>query len=72
MFVCAWCVQDIEDRLRIIDNLGVSAKKSADEMEAKMIEWQTKLVELANAKDKVPAISTVYVLFNTDFPSVWA
>jgi hypothetical protein len=48
-------LQDIEDRLRILDNLGAASKKSADEMEAKMIEWQTKLVELANAKDKARA-----------------
>jgi hypothetical protein len=45
-------VQDIEDRLRILNNLSASAQKQADEMEAKMIEWQTKLVELSAAKDK--------------------
>ena len=45
-------MQDIEDRLRILNNLSASAQKQADEMEAKMIEWQTKLVELSTAKDK--------------------
>jgi len=48
-------LQDIEDRLRIIDNLAASAKQTADAMEAKVIEWQTKLVELSNAKDKAKA-----------------
>jgi len=48
-------LQDIEDRLRIITNLAASAQKTADEMEAKLIEWQTKLVELSNAKDKARA-----------------
>jgi len=48
-------LQDIEDRLRILDNLAASAKKTVDEMEAKLIEWQTKLVELSNAKDKARA-----------------
>jgi len=48
-------LQDIEDRLRIIDNLAATAKQTADAMEAKVIEWQTKLVELSNAKDKAKA-----------------
>jgi hypothetical protein len=48
-------LQDIEDRLRILNNLSASAQKQADEMEAKMIEWQTKLVELSAAKDKAKA-----------------
>jgi len=48
-------LQDIEDRLRIINNLGTSAQKQADDLEAKLIEWQTKLVELSTAKDKAKA-----------------
>jgi len=48
-------LSDIEDRLRIITNLATSAKKNADDMEAKVIEWQTKLVELSTAKDKANA-----------------
>jgi len=48
-------LQDIEDRLRILNNLSASAQKQADDMEAKMIEWQTKLVELSSAKDKAKA-----------------
>jgi len=48
-------LQDIEDRLRIITNLATSAKKTADDLEAKVIEWQTKLVELSTAKDKANA-----------------
>jgi len=46
---------DIEDRLRVLDNLSAGSKKTKDELESKLIEWQTKLVELSNAKDKAKA-----------------
>jgi len=48
-------LQDIEDRMRVLANLAAQASANTQEMQAKMIEWQTKLVELSDAADKAKA-----------------
>jgi len=50
-------LQDIEDRIRILDNLDTASTAQADAMQSKLIEWQTKLVDLSNAADKAKAQS---------------
>jgi vacuolar-type H+-ATPase subunit I/STV1 len=55
-------LQDIEDRIRILNNLDAAASAQADTMQTKLIEWQTKLVDLSNAKDKAQAQSQAQAL----------
>jgi len=43
---------DIESRLKIIDTVDEQAKKLVEDTEAKMVEWEKKLVVLANERDK--------------------
>mmetsp|Transcript_75897 Transcript_75897/g.203323 ORF Transcript_75897/g.203323 Transcript_75897/m.203323 type:complete len:146 (+) Transcript_75897:2-439(+) len=53
---------DISDRLRILDGLDSSASTHQNDMQAKLIEWQTKLVDLSNAADKAVAASEAQAL----------
>jgi len=48
-------LQDIEDRMTVLNDLEASAKRTVEDMKAKLIEWQTKLVDLSNAQDKAKA-----------------
>jgi len=43
---------DIEVRLKVIDTVDEQAKKLVTDTEAKMVEWERKLVVLANQADK--------------------
>ena len=45
-------LSDIEARLKIIDTVDEQAKKLVEDTEAKMVEWEKKLVVLANEADK--------------------
>jgi uncharacterized coiled-coil DUF342 family protein len=45
-------LSDIESRLRIIDTVDEQAKALVEKTEAKMIEWEKKLVLLADQADK--------------------
>jgi len=50
-------IQDIEDRMRILNNLNAQTADTADSLQTKLIEWQTKLVDLSDAADKAKAAS---------------
>ena len=43
-------LDDIKTRREIIDKVDVEAKKLLDDVTAKMVEWEGKLVALGNAK----------------------
>jgi len=45
-------LSDIESRLKVIDTVDEQAKKLVEDTLAKMVEWQKKLVVIANEKDK--------------------
>lgn len=45
-------LSDIEARLKIIDTVDKQVKKLVEDTESKMVEWQKKLVVLANEADK--------------------
>jgi hypothetical protein len=45
-------LDDIEQRLKIIDTVDEQAQKLVDDTEAKMVEWEKQLVALSNAADK--------------------
>jgi len=45
-------LDDLEQRLKIIDTVDEQAKKLVDDTEAKMVEWEKQLVALSNAADK--------------------
>ena len=53
-------LQDIEDRMTVLNDLEASAKRTVEDMKAKLIEWQTKLVDLSNAQDKAKAVSRLF------------
>jgi len=55
-------LQDITDRIHVLDNLDASAAEQATQMQDKLIEWQTKLVDLSNAKDKAQAAAQAQAL----------
>jgi hypothetical protein len=45
-------LDDIEQRLKIVDTVDEQSKKLVDDTEAKMVEWEKQLVALSNAADK--------------------
>ena len=45
-------LSDIESRLKVIDTVDEQAKKLVTDTMAKMVEWEKKLVVIANEKDK--------------------
>ena len=45
-------LSDIEARLKVIDTVDEEVKKLVEDTEAKMVEWEKKLVLLANEADK--------------------
>merc|ERR1711903_309916 len=45
-------LDDIEQRLKIIDTVDEQANKLVEDTEAKMVEWEKQLVALSNAADK--------------------
>ena len=45
-------LDDIEQRLKIIDTVDEQAKKLVEDTEAKMVHWEQQLVALSNAADK--------------------
>jgi len=49
-------LEDIKTRFEIIDKVDNEAKKLMDDCQAKMVEWEGKLVALGNAKDKAKAL----------------
>jgi len=49
-------LDDIKTRREIIDKVDNEAKKLLDDVTAKMVEWEGKLVALGNAKDKAKAL----------------
>ena len=49
-------LEDIKTRFEIIDKVDNEAKKLMDDVSAKMVEWEGKLVALGNAKDKAKAL----------------
>ena len=49
-------LEDIKTRFEIIDKVDNEAKKLMDDVTAKMVEWEGKLVALGNAKDKAKAL----------------
>jgi len=48
-------LEDISDRIRILNNLDEAAQAQSSKMQSSLIEWQTKLVDLSNAADKAKA-----------------
>jgi len=49
-------LEDIKTRGEILDKVDNEAKKLMDDCQAKMVEWEGKLVALGNAKDKAKAL----------------
>jgi hypothetical protein len=49
-------LDDIKTRHDIIDKVDAEAKKLVDDVTAKMVEWEGKLVALGNANDKAKAL----------------
>merc|ERR1712216_1073425 len=49
-------LEDIKTRFEVIDKVDNEAKKLMDDVSAKMVEWEGKLVALGNAKDKAKAL----------------
>ena len=49
-------LEDIKTRREIIDKVDSEAKKLMADCEAKMVEWEGKLVALGNAQDKAKAL----------------
>ena len=49
-------LEDIKTRFEVIDKVDNEAKKLMDDVMAKMVEWEGKLVALGNAKDKAKAL----------------
>jgi len=49
-------LEDIKTRNEIIDKVDNEAKKLMDDVTAKMVEWEGKLVALGNAQDKAKAL----------------
>ena len=49
-------LDDIKTRHDIIDKVDAEAKKLVDDVAAKMVEWEGKLVALGNANDKAKAL----------------
>ena len=49
-------LDDIATRRQVIDKVDAEAKKLLDEVTAKMVEWEGKLVALGNAKDKAKSL----------------
>jgi hypothetical protein len=49
-------LEDIKTRFEIIDKVDNEAKKLLDDVTAKMVEWEGKLVALGNAQDKAKAL----------------
>jgi len=49
-------LEDIKTRREIIDKVDEGAKKLMDDVNAKMVEWEGKLVALGNAMDKAKAL----------------
>ena len=54
-------LEDIKTRFEIIDKVDNEAKKLMDDVTAKMVEWEGKLVALGNAKDKAKALQDGYL-----------
>ncbi len=49
-------LEDIKTRREVIDKVDEGAKKLMDDVNAKMVEWEGKLVALGNAMDKAKAL----------------
>lgn len=43
---------DLSTRLQVLEDVDAKAQEEADKTYAKMVEWEQKLVKLANDKDK--------------------
>ena len=45
-------LDDLSTRLKVLEDVDAKAQEEADKTYAKMVEWEQKLVKLANDKDK--------------------
>ena len=45
-------LSDLENRLKVYDQVDSAAEKLVEDTQAKMVQWQTELVALSNAADK--------------------